>query len=78
MASPSREEFKRLARELAVDSIVTDSLARLLEQVIATVVANERARCVRLVLDTADERRGSGDPEGEGVLTDLAKLIKRS
>lgn len=75
--SPTREEFKRYARELATDSIVTDSLTRLLEQVIPTVVKIERARCVNLTREAAKARANDGDPEGADVIRDLANLMGR-
>jgi hypothetical protein len=75
MRPAAREEFKRLAHDLAVDSIVTVALERLLEQVLCTVVETERKRCIGLVLEEADQRLTDGDPEGSGVLHDLAKQI---
>ena len=66
MSKPSQSpEYRKLARKLASDSIVTTALARLLEQVIETAAEHardsERERCVRLAEGQAAYYRGKTD-----------------
>lgn len=67
---------KTLAEKITKVTTVRHSVTRLVKAVVEEAVYAERLRCLELVRAAAEERQEIGDPEGHGVLTDLAARIK--